>query len=244
VIVQRRKFLAASAAAVLSSATAVAQIPAGKRLKVVVAGGHPGDPEYGCGGTIASYTDLGHDVVLLYLNRGEKGCPGKSAQACGDIRTSEAQRACRILGARPKFGDQIDGEADVNAASYDRFYALLQEEKPDVVFTHWPVDNHRDHRAMTNLIYDAWNRARKSFTLYFYEVSDGEDTLMFAPTEYVDIEKTEAKKRAACFAHASQTPERFYALQTEVARFRGTESGYAQAEAFIRQVESPGHLLP
>src|SRR5271166_1565345 len=46
-----------------------------KRLKVVVAGGHPGDPEYGCGGTIARYTDVGHEVVLLYLNRGEKNCP-------------------------------------------------------------------------------------------------------------------------------------------------------------------------
>ena len=42
-----------------------------RRLKVIVTGGHPGDPEYGCGGTIARYTDLGHEVVLLYLNRGE-----------------------------------------------------------------------------------------------------------------------------------------------------------------------------
>ncbi len=243
-MMKRRQFLTASAAAVLSSASAVAQIPVGKKLKVVVTGGHPGDPEYGCGGTVARYADLGHEVVLLYLNRGEKGCPGKSAEACGDIRTGEAQRACQILGARPKFAGQIDGEADVNAASYDRFYSLLQDEKPDVVFTQWPVDNHRDHRAISNLVYDAWNRARKSFSLYFYEVSDGEDTLMFAPTEYVDIGKTEPRKRAACFAHASQSPERFYALQTEVARFRGIESGYEQAEAFIRQRESPGHLLP
>ena len=26
-----------------------------RKLKVVVTGGHPGDPEYGCGGTIARY---------------------------------------------------------------------------------------------------------------------------------------------------------------------------------------------
>ena len=32
---------------------------AGRKLKVIVTGGHPGDPEYGCGGTIARYTDLG-----------------------------------------------------------------------------------------------------------------------------------------------------------------------------------------
>ncbi len=41
------------------------------KLKVVVTGGHPGDPEYGCGGTIARYSDVGHEVVLLYLNKGE-----------------------------------------------------------------------------------------------------------------------------------------------------------------------------
>src|ERR1039457_4042023 len=45
--------------------------PTKPKLKVVVTGGHPGDPEYGCGGTIARYTELDHKVVLLYLNRGE-----------------------------------------------------------------------------------------------------------------------------------------------------------------------------
>src|SRR6185436_17465019 len=45
--------------------------PTKPKLKVIVTGGHPGDPEYGCGGTIARYADLGHDVVLLYLNEGE-----------------------------------------------------------------------------------------------------------------------------------------------------------------------------
>ena len=36
-------------------------------LKIVIAGGHPGDPECGCGGTVARYTALGAEVVLLYL---------------------------------------------------------------------------------------------------------------------------------------------------------------------------------
>ena len=48
-----------------------------KKLKVIVAGGHPGDAEYGCGGTIARFTASGHEVVLLHLNDGgwpkEKG---------------------------------------------------------------------------------------------------------------------------------------------------------------------------
>ena len=40
------------------------------------------------------------------------------------------------------------------------------------------------------------------------------------------------------------TLQKFYALQSQVTRFRGVESGYAQAEAFIRHLQSPGHLLP
>ena len=47
-----------------------------KKLKVVATGGRPGDPDT-VGGTIARYSDLGHQVTLLYLNRGEKGCPTK-----------------------------------------------------------------------------------------------------------------------------------------------------------------------
>jgi hypothetical protein len=46
--------------------------PAVKRkLKIVVVGAHPDDPELSAGGTIARYTDLGHEVVCLYLTRGE-----------------------------------------------------------------------------------------------------------------------------------------------------------------------------
>ncbi len=216
----------------------------GKKLKVVVTGGHPGDPEYGCGGTIARYTDSGHEVTLLYLNRGEKGCPSQTAEACSGIRVSEARRACDILKAQLKFAGQVDGEAVVNAATYDAFYRLVESESPNVVFTHWPIDNHRDHRAISMLAYDAWLRMGKSFALYDYEVSDGEDTLMFAPTDYVDISGTEMRKRAACYAHASQSPEKFYTLQSQIARFRGIESGHGKAEAFVRHVQSVSNLLP
>ncbi len=39
-------------------------VTSGRRLKVVVAGAHPDDPETGCGGTITRYSDLGHEVVV------------------------------------------------------------------------------------------------------------------------------------------------------------------------------------
>ena len=68
------------------------------KLKVVVTGGHPGDPEYGCGGTIARYTDIGSEAVLLYLNKGE--WTNKPSYDPGPVRVAEARRACEILKAR------------------------------------------------------------------------------------------------------------------------------------------------
>src|SRR5580693_1793478 len=217
---------------------------ANRKLKVIVTGGHPGDPEYGCGGTIARYADEGHDVTLLYLNRGEKSCPESPADAAGNVRVAEAKRACEILKARPLFAGQCDGHAVVDAARYREFRDLIDAERPDALFTHWPIDGHRDHRAISMLAYDAWLATGKQFAFYYYEVSDGEDTLMFPPNVFVDITATETRKRQACYAHASQSPDRFYALQSQITRFRGLESGHAHAEGYIRHAQSPDNLLP
>ena len=215
-----------------------------RSLKIVVTGGHPGDPEYGCGGTVARFTDLGHVVTLLYLNSGQKVCPDIKDDPGSTVRTKEAQHACTILKANPVFAGQCDGHAVVDEPHYREFGTMLETLSPDLVFTQWPLDGHRDHRATFMLVYDAWLRTKKKFALFFYEVSNGEDTQMFSPTKYVDISATEPQKRAACYAHASQTPDRYYALQSQVASFRGIESGYRQAEAFVEHVGGPRVLLP
>src|SRR5437763_6162512 len=95
------------------------ETPPSRTLRVVVTGGHPGDPEYGCGGTIARYTDLGHEVVLLYLNRGGAGSPKLSPEELAALRTTEAAKACRILKARSAFAGQLDGKSIVDAALYE-----------------------------------------------------------------------------------------------------------------------------
>ena len=232
--------------ATISASPSLALMPAtgSTRLTVVITGGHPGDPEYGCGGTIARLTELGHNVQLLYLNSGQKSCPATADDPGSTVRKAEAQQACSLLKAKPVFAGQCDGHAIVDAAHYSDFGNLLDQLNPDAVFTHWPLDGHRDHRATFMLAYDTWLRRKKSFALFLYEVSDGEDTLMFSPTRYVDISSTESRKREACYAHASQSPDKFYALQSQVARFRGVESGFAQAEAFFEHVGGPKFPLP
>jgi len=243
--ISRRNLIRSTAAAMpslaLSGASKAAETRAAQ-LKVVFTGGHPGDPECGCGGTIARYTDLGHQVVLLYLNRGEAFCGAARAGECGAVRTAEAERACRILRARAAFAGQYDGRSILDNQHYDDFRQLLDAEKADIIFAHWPIDRHRDHRASSMLVLDAWLRGGRKSALYFYEVT--EDTMMFTPAEFVDISSVAARRQAACYAHSSQQPEKWYPKQVALTRHRGTESGHSEAEAFVRHWESKPGLLP
>jgi LmbE family N-acetylglucosaminyl deacetylase len=208
-----------------------------RKLKFVVVGGHPGDPEYGCGGTVARLTALGHEVVLLYLNDG-------AWETSAEVRIAEAKKACGILRARPLYADQKNGHAVLDNAHYDSFEKLLGAENPDAVFNQWFIDNHADHRAIANLTYEAWKRMKRRFAMYYYEVSDGEDTTQFpAPTHYVDITAVADTKKAACYAHASQSPDSYYAVQDAVAVFRGLTSGSKRAEGFVMQLGSPRDVL-
>ena len=229
-----------TAAAAVNTLSATAAIPAAspqRRLKFVVTGGHPGDPEYGCGGTIARLTTLGHDVSLLYLNNGEWETPAA-------VRMAEARKACDLLKAKPVYAGQKNSHAIVDDVHYDDFEKLLAAENPDAVITHWLIDNHPDHRAIANLTYEAWKRSHRKFALYYYEVSNGEDTQQFPlPTHTIDIAAVADTKRAACYAHASQTPDRYYALQDAVAVFRGMAIGAARAEGFVIQSGSPSDAL-
>jgi N-acetylglucosamine malate deacetylase 1 len=214
-----------------------------KKLKIVVTGGHPGDPECGCGGTVARYTDAGHEAVLLYLNRGEGYCGENDPKDCGKIRTSEAEKACAILKARPVFAGQFDGKAIVDPPHYDEFSRLLLDQQPDVVFTHWPMDSHRDHRAISALVLEAWLASKKrKFALYYYEVA--EDTLLFSATDFVDTSDVASRHHAACYAHASQQPDKWFPLQMEIARYHGLQNGCAQAEAFFRVSQGARNVLP
>jgi LmbE family N-acetylglucosaminyl deacetylase len=219
-----------------------AEATRGSRLHVVVTGGHPGDPECGCAGTVARFTELGHRVTLLYLNRGQGYCEGADPGKCGEVRTTEAGKACQILKARPVFAGQYDGRAVVDRAQYEEFRRLLDAEKPDVIFTQWPVDHHRDHRAVSMLALDAWLESGKKAAFYFYEVA--EDTMMFSPADFVDISGVETQRRAACYAHASQLPDKWYPKQVEITKFRGAASGFPQAEGFLRHWESRPAPLP
>lgn len=232
--------------ATLLGAEALANEPTNqsKRKKVLVIGAHPDDPETGCGGTMIMLRNLGYEVVSVYMTRGEGGISGKSHSEAATIRTQEAINACKILGAYPIFMTQIDGSTEVNKARYIEMRELIAKESPDIVFTHWPIDSHPDHRVCSLLVYDAWRRLDYRFELYYFEVMSGTQTQLFQPTDYVDISAYAEQKEQACYCHESQDIEPLYKEWHEpMEKFRGLEFRCPRAEAFIHLRRNNSDIL-
>ena len=215
--------------------------PRNRRLKIVCVGGHPDDPEAGCGGTLAHYTALGHAVTVIYLTRGEAGISGKSHDEAAAILSAECAAACKILGAKAVFAGQIDGATVVDAKAVESFSVLLTAERPNIVFTLWPNDPHLDHQVASTLTFRAWLTAKRGFELYYYEVYLDSQAMGFHPTDYIDIGSVREKKKAALVAHKSQNGEEMYRNDYEILEnLRGWEAGATAAEAFVHLARGSG----
>lgn len=215
-------------------ASETTNVSTNKKRKALIIGAHPDDPETGCGGTMLMLRKAGWEVVSVYLTKGHGGIEGKSHDEAATIRTQEAIEACKILEAHPIFMTQIDGNAEVTKARYAEMQELIAAEKPDIVFTHWPIDSHTDHRVCSTLVYNAWRRLDYSFELYYFEVMSGTQSQLFQPTDYVDISTVANQKQTACLCHKSQNMETLYNdWHIPMERFRGLEFRCKRAEAFI-----------
>jgi LmbE family N-acetylglucosaminyl deacetylase len=220
-----------------SSKAKPGRIPEGKNI--VCVGGHPDDPECGCGGTLILHAQARSKVSIVYLTKGEAGIQGKSHSDAADIRTKEARAASSIIGADAHFAGQIDGETVFNKDEIKKMQGLLAGLKPDILYTHWPLDSHPDHQVASLLSVQCWLRMNKSFELYFFEVNSGSQSFQFLPTHYFDITSVVKKKEEALFKHVSQNPQEIYSEHHHIMQtFRGREIGVMEAEAFIRVPKS------
>ncbi len=216
---------------------------AADKKKIVIVGGHPDDPECGCGGTIPKLIEAGHTVSLLYFTNGDEGIEGKTHEKAAAIRKKECLEACKVLGTKPIFINQVDGESVAGNPQMEDFEKKLFAENPDVVFAHWPIDSHKDHQLSSVLTIQAWMETPVPFTLYYYEVCTGNQSFLFHPTDYVDITSSHALKLRALACHKSQhiitddgkyTADMYSCGHPSIEDFRGRELGVARAEAFIR----------
>ena len=131
---------------------------------------------------------------------------------------------------------EIATNVAIGAEDIEGLAAWAEAEKPDLVITHWPIDSHRDHRACSLLVYDAWRQLDHSFELYYFEAMTGLQSMNFTPDEYVDISSTVDLKHEAIMCHRTQEPEWMLdEWHIAMEKMRGNEFQCKAAEAFVHQ---------
>lgn len=132
----------------------VAGQTADNKLRIIVIGAHPDDPEK-VGGTVNKWAQLGHDVLLVSLTNGDAGHQTYSRKQLAKIRREEARRAGEVIGARYITLDNHDGQLMPTYKNRLQVIRLIREHRADLVIFPRPYDYHPDHRYTGTLVLDA-----------------------------------------------------------------------------------------
>jgi LmbE family N-acetylglucosaminyl deacetylase len=147
---------------------------ANARKRIIVFEAHGDDMEFTCGGTIAKFTDGGHEVTLVVATDNDKGSFELTADELRAARDREIQAGAKVLGIeRVICLGYSDGELREQASPAvlrERFIRIIREVRADVVFT-WdpftPYEGHPDHRQVAMAAHEA--AAFAHFPLYYPE---------------------------------------------------------------------------
>lgn len=235
------------------------------KLRVLGIGAHPDDLEISCGGTLAKYSELGHEVVMGVACSGDKGHFQIPPKKLAEIRLEESKKSGGHIDAPVYNLGFNDGEIIAeDLGARNKFIDLIRKANPDVIITHYPNDYHADHVAVSRLVVDAsfmvsvphiktnYKAIDKVPQIYYMDNYAG---VNFSPQEYVDISDVFAIKEKMLAEHKSQLQWLKEHDDLDVldfistcARFRGFQCGTRYAEGFIRYISSlritPERLLP
>lgn len=198
-----------------------------KKMRILAIGAHPDDIEIGCGGTLAKFSDLGHEVFLFVATDG-------SAGGCADIRKAEQETSKKIMKAKGLiWGDYKDTEITIDKSTIASVEGVIRKISPDYIFINYSDDTHQDHRHLSTITVSA---TRYIHNVLFYETPM---TQNFQPNIFVDIgQKYLDLKISLLNAHASQVDRTnisnlsILEVARSAAHFRGTQARVAYAEAF------------
>lgn len=192
-----------------------------ERKRIVIFEAHGDDMEFTCAGTIAKFTDLGHEATLVVATDNDKGSFELTADQLRAERDREIHAAARLLGVgRVICLGYPDGELREKAPMdvlREQFMRIIREAKADIMFT-WdpftPYEGHPDHRTVAMAAHEAASFAH--FPLYYPEqIKDGLEPRYVAEqwyfakaprdrNKFVDITDTIDRKIEALCCHVSQ----------------------------------------
>lgn len=164
---------------------------------IMAIGGHIGDAELTCGGTLATHALEGWRVVTVALTAGERGNPADITVAeYRKQKIKEADAFVKKLEGISVVLPYVDGELPDNEAVRFEVADLIREYKPKVLLTHWKNSIHKDHETTYRIVKDAQFYAglpsiERELPAHYaggpYYAENWEDPTGFVPYTYVEV---------------------------------------------------------
>ncbi len=215
-----------------------------KPKKVLIVAPHPDDETLGAGGTISKYIAQGHQVEVLVVSG---HLPPLYKMSDYEEIEAEAYRAFEVLGVKKfrflKVPATLVGNEPVHILN-EKIGSVVREVAPHIVLTSYP-DRHVDHRVIFESVMVATRPVGIGRDI---EIVAAFETLSethwnaphiepnFVPNWVVDISDFKDQKLRALACYRSQIPpfpgSRSLEAVEALAKFRGTQAGFAYGEAF------------
>ena len=180
--------------------------------RVMVFGAHA-DDEIRMSGTIAKMANAGTRVVVVTMTNGCEGYPTEDLKdTIVELRRQEAVECDKVLGiARREILDVPDMGLTDDKETLHKCIRLIREERPEAIFTHGPVDRHRDHLNTHSISVQArWHAGEPVSAalgeawyaphLYYYKGVLGNEL----PSIVIDTTETAEKQAEALATQVSQ----------------------------------------
>ena len=146
---------------------------------------HSDDCVIGMGGAVQYLKDLGYNIVLITFTTGETAYPSvEMKENIASIRKKENENALSIIGVDQHiqwdYGCQaVEDTREVHQKCIEE----IRRTRPRFIFTHSPDDKHRDHRAISSTVSEAWWKATEGVladrgepfraeALYYFETTE------------------------------------------------------------------------
>lgn len=211
-------------------------------MRILAVGAHPDDVELGAGGTLARHTAAGDEAYILVLGTGATSRDHVAPGATLELRR-QALESAQVLGARVcvlNYPDQRFDSVDflelVKAVE-----GVIGQVTPERIYTHYAHDLNLDHRLTHQAVITACRPLPGALVrrIDSFEVPSATEWggVAFAPTAFVDIQGEPLRRKLAALAcykgEMRDAPHPRSAVSlTALARWRGANSGFVEAEAF------------
>jgi LmbE family N-acetylglucosaminyl deacetylase len=220
-------------------------------IRILVIAAHPDDIEFGMGGSVALWTEAGHEVIYAMVTDGSAGTnePGADLGALARTRQAEQTAAAAIVGVRDvRFLGHRDGTLQPTLELRRELTRLIREVRPQRVVCQDPTMifagnyiNHPDHRAAGEAALYAVFPSAETRPIFPELLDEGlephkvrELYLTFSPQPdtFVDISAVIDRKIESLLCHRSQIGPEVGPMVRSWDAEEGKKAGVAFAESF------------